>query len=125
MPAAEATGERRSPGRRGEAEAGSQETPLRPKATNPSRKGRLSNMNARLGALAALITLSAAPAAFAESATVDVRAEGTRTWVELPLVDDGGTVRSADGTSHACDGTNGGANPRPGPTAMHALTRAL
>src|SRR4051794_41831608 len=57
--------------------SGSQETYLRPKATNPSRKGRLARMKLRywtLGALTAAV-VAAAPAV-AAPAPVNPRVEG-------------------------------------------------
>lgn len=83
-------------------------------------------MTARVLALAGLLTIATAPAALAASAVVDVRAEGTQTWAEGPVVNHGGSLDGGDGTgAHRCDGTNNGANPRPGPTAMHAAAQLL
>jgi hypothetical protein len=67
---------------------------------------------------------SAAPAA---PATPTVRIEGReRTLFEGPVLTDGHDVRAASDTQpRPCDGTNGGANPAPGPTATAATVDAL
>src|SRR5205085_11569985 len=110
----ETTGEQRSLGRRGRESPGSQETCLRPKATYPSRKGRLIHMNTRNGALAVLAAAvaCAAPATNAAAAptTVNVRIEGkTKTIFEGPVTPAIQTVDGNDGKGpQTCDGTNGG-----------------
>ncbi len=70
--------------------------------------------------LAALCVV--APAAFAAPVTVNLRVEGkTATIFEGPVTTDGKTLTKDASGPHACDGTNGGANPTPGPTMTTAL----
>lgn len=72
-----------------------------------------------LAVLAALVM--AAPAA-AAPATVNLRIEGkTSTIFEGPVTTDAKTLTKDGSGPHACDGTNGGANPTPGPTMTTAL----
>lgn len=60
--------------------------------------------------------------AAAAPAALDLRIEGaTSTIYEGPVTSDGHVVRPASGDDHSCDGTNGGANPAPGPTPTSAL----
>jgi hypothetical protein len=69
--------------------------------------------------------LSLASVAAASPTIVNVRVEGaTHTIFEAPVVTDGHTVSTAAGGTHVCDGTNGGANPTPGPSATAALDDA-
>jgi hypothetical protein len=80
-------------------------------------------MKSRLGTLAVLIVALAcmAQAAVAAPVKVDVRVEGAKTTLfEKSVTTDGHAI---DG--HPCDGTNGGANPTPGPTFTAALDDAL
>ncbi len=70
------------------------------------------------------------PATAQEAATqapivVNVRVEGATTTIfEGPVTTDGHDVTTAAGGTHPCDGTNGNANPEPGPTATAALDDA-
>ncbi|MBX5469629.1 MAG: hypothetical protein IRZ21_06995 [Thermoleophilaceae bacterium] len=75
--------------------------------------------------LGTLIALTAAPAAAAAPVTVNLRVEGlTQTIYEGPVTTDAKQL-TKDGTGpHPCDGTNGGANPTPGPTMTTALDDA-
>jgi hypothetical protein len=78
----------------------------------------------RLLALPAVLLAAGAtaPAATAAPAAVNLRVEGaTTTLFEDRITTDGRTVTSASGGSHQCDGTNGGVNPTPGPSATAAL----
>src|SRR5438045_3948303 len=60
--------------------------------------------------------------ALAAPAGVKLRVEGaSRTIFEGRITTDGHTVTTASGGSHKCDGTNGGANPTPGPSGTAAL----
>src|SRR3954469_1763365 len=118
------------PGKPRTGDPGSQETCLRPKATYPSRKGRLIHMNTRNGTLAVLAVAAAcaAPAtAAAAQTTVTVRIEGkSKTIFEGPVTPATQTVDGGDGSGpHKCDGTNGGANPTPGPTATGVMDTAV
>jgi hypothetical protein len=78
----------------------------------------------RFGTLAVLLAVAAlggsAAAAQASPATVNLRIEGsTSTIFEGPVTTDAHTIQG-----HPCDGTNGGANPTPGPTMTSALDDA-
>ncbi len=76
------------------------------------------------GALA-LLSLALAPAALALPVTVNLRVEGpNRTVFDGPVTTDGHDVTTATAGTHKCDGTNGGAEPEPGPTATAALDDA-
>ena len=77
-------------------------------------------------ALAVAILVAAlgavAPAAPAAPVTVNLRIEGrTSTIFEGPVTTDAKTLTKDASGPHACDGTNGGANPTPGPTMTTAL----
>ncbi|HET9950070.1 MAG TPA: carboxypeptidase-like regulatory domain-containing protein [Longimicrobiales bacterium] len=73
-----------------------------------------------LGTAAALAVLPGT--AVAAPATVNLRIEGaTQTLFEGPVTTDGKTLTKDASGPHACDGTNGGANPTPGPTMTSAL----
>jgi hypothetical protein len=62
--------------------------------------------------------------ALAAPATVQLRVEGaSSTTFEGPVTTDGKTIDKGSGP-HQCDGTNGGANPTPGPTMTSALDDA-
>ncbi len=64
----------------------------------------------------------AAPAALAAPVTVNLRVEGkSATIFEGPVTTDAKTLTKDASGPHACDGTNGGANPTPGPTMTTAL----
>ena len=81
----------------------------------------------RTALFAALLSLSlvAAPAATALPVTVNLRVEGpNRTVFDGPVTTDGHDVTTAKAGTHRCDGTNGGAEPEPGPTATAALDDA-
>jgi hypothetical protein len=86
-------------------------------------------MKRRTGALALLVGAAAlAPAAaHAKPVTVNVRVEGIRTTLfEGKVTTDAHPVDSGDGSgAHKCDGTNGGANPTPGPTLLGAFDTAV
>ena len=72
-----------------------------------------------------LFLLAAAPAASALPVTVNLRVEGpTKTVFDGPVTTDGHNVTTQAGGTHPCDGTNGGAEPQPGPTATAALDDA-
>jgi uncharacterized protein DUF4430 len=67
----------------------------------------------------------AAPAALAVPAAVTLRVEGnSATTFEGSVTTDGHDVTTASGGTHKCDGTNGGVNPTPGPSATAALDDA-
>lgn len=75
------------------------------------------------GAIVLLCVL--APAASAVPVTVNLRVEGpTRTVFDGPVTTDAHDVTTASGGTHRCDGTNGGAEPSPVPTATGALDDA-
>ena len=73
-----------------------------------------------------LFALVAAPAAAsALPVTVNLRVEGpSRTVFDGPVTTDGHDVTTDTAGTHRCDGTNGGAEPGPGPTATAALDDA-
>lgn len=81
--------------------------------------------------VAALILISAflslGGAAAAAPTEVTVRIEGeAKTLFEGPVLTDGHDIRAAsDHADRPCDGTNGGANPTPGPTATAAAVDAM
>ena len=69
--------------------------------------------------------LLAAPVAQAVPVTVNLRVEGlNRTVFDGPVTTDAHPVTTATAGSHTCDGTNGAAEPAPGPTATGALDDA-
>jgi len=81
--------------------------------------------NTALSAALLLLSLAAAPAAFAASVGVTVRAEGASTTIlEVPVTSDGHDVTTPSGGTHPCDGTNAGAYPSPVPTPTAALDDA-
>jgi hypothetical protein len=85
-------------------------------------------MKTRIGTLAVLTAaLALAPAAQAAPTKVKVRVEGaTKTLFEGAVTTDAHPVDGGDGSGpHVCDGTNGGANTTPGPTATGALDDAV
>jgi hypothetical protein len=88
-------------------------------------------MNTRNGALAVLAAAAAlaVPAADAGAATttVNVRIEGkSKTIFEGPVTPAVQTVDGGDGKGpQKCDGTNGGANPTPGPTPTSVMDTAV
>jgi hypothetical protein len=72
-----------------------------------------------------LLSLAAAPAALALPVTVNLRVEGPdRTVFDGPVTTDGHDVTTQTAGTHPCDGTNGDAEPGPGPTATAALDDA-
>jgi hypothetical protein len=78
--------------------------------------------NAALTGALALLSLAAAPAAFAAPVGVTVRVEGaSKTILDEPVTTDGHDVTPASGGTHKCDGTNAGAHPSPVPTPTAAL----
>jgi hypothetical protein len=85
-------------------------------------------MNTRNGALAVLTSAAAlAVPATASAATVTVRVEGpSKTIFEGPVTTATQTVDGHDGKGpQKCDGTNGGANPTPGPTPTGVMDTAI
>jgi hypothetical protein len=70
----------------------------------------------------ALIALALPAAASATPVSVNLRIEGrTSTLFDGPVTTDGHDVTTAEAGTHRCDGTNGNANPTPGPTPTAAL----
>jgi hypothetical protein len=83
-------------------------------------------MKSRIGALAALGLALACPSAIAAPATVDLRVEGADdTIFEGSVRTDGHAIEQDKNGPQPCDGTNGGANPTPGPTVTSALDDAV
>lgn len=79
-------------------------------------------MNTRIGTLAVLTALLACAPAYAAPVKVKLRVEGAaKTIFEGRVVTDAHLVTGDESGPHKCDGTNGGANPTPGPTATGAL----
>jgi hypothetical protein len=80
-----------------------------------------------LTALVASVSLVCSAGAHAAPAELTVRVEGaTRTLFEGPILTDGHHIRaSSDTEARLCDGTNGGANPQPGPTPTAATADAM
>ena len=71
---------------------------------------------------AAVPLVSGAAHALAAPAALNLRIEGVSSTIyEGPVTSDGHVVRPSSGDNHLCDGTNGGANPTPGPTPTSAL----
>jgi hypothetical protein len=81
----------------------------------------------RAASLLAALLLLLTPAAEAAPTELTVRIEGaTRTLFEGPILSDGHDIQaSSDGQARHCDGTNGGANPTPGPTPTAAAVDAI
>jgi hypothetical protein len=74
---------------------------------------------------ALLLVGSAAADAGAVPVTVNLRVEGSSTTIfEGPVTTDGHAIAKDASGSHPCDGTNGGANPAPGPTMTASLDDA-
>ena len=86
------------------------------------------NRPVRSGTLCGLALAAASIAAGSASAAptaVTLRAEGVSSTIyEDQVITDGHNVTTASGGTHKCDGTNGGANPQPGPTPTAALDDA-
>ena len=79
-------------------------------------------MKTRIGTLAVLTAVLACAPAYAAPADVTLRVEGkTHTIFEGTVRTDAHEVTGDSSGPHKCDGTNGGANPAPGPTATGAL----
>jgi len=81
----------------------------------------------RLALAGALVLGACAAPAAAEAVpvTVNLRVEGpNRTVFDGPVTTDAHDVTTATAGTHKCDGTNGGAEPEPGPTATGALDDA-
>ena len=75
-----------------------------------------------VAALAVALCALAAQASFAAPVTVNLRVEGKdATLFEGPVTTDAKTLTKDASGPHPCDGTNGGANPTPGPTMTGAL----
>ena len=71
-----------------------------------------------------VLVLAAGPAA-AAPVSVNLRVEGrTQTIFDGPVTTDGHDVTTPSAGTHKCDGTNGNAEPSPGPTATAALDDA-
>ena len=82
-------------------------------------------MKTRIGTLAVLTTVLACAPAYAAPTKVKVRVEGaTKTIFEGSVRTTAHAVTGDDTGPHTCDGTNGGANATPGPTATGALDTA-
>jgi hypothetical protein len=85
---------------------------------------RLRSALRALAACALLLFIGAVPA-LAVPVSVNLRVEGrTQTIFDGPVTTDGHDVTTASAGTHKCDGTNGGAEPSPGPTATAALDDA-
>jgi hypothetical protein len=81
-------------------------------------------MTLRIWAPAVLVALLVCATAQAAPVTVNLRVEGSSSTIfEAPVTTDGKQIDKGDGP-HPCDGTNGGANPSPGPTMTAALDDA-
>jgi len=77
---------------------------------------------ARTGLALTLALAALAPAALAAPATVHLRVEGSSATLFDGSVATNAKTLTKDGSGpHPCDGTNGGANPTPGPTMTTAL----
>jgi len=82
----------------------------------------------RTGALVLLVAaVACAPASAANTVPVNVRVEGIKkTLFEGRIVANVHKLDARDGTGrHKCDGTNGGANAKPGATLLSAFDTAL
>jgi len=77
---------------------------------------------ARTGLAVAFVLAVLAPAALAAPATVHLRVEGSSATLFDGTVNTDAKTLTKDGSGpHPCDGTNGGANPTPGPTMTTSL----
>lgn len=82
-------------------------------------------LRAFVTATSAIVGVSAAPSALSLPTYVNLRVEGaTSTIYEAPILTTGHDVTTAAGGTHHCDGTNLGANSKPGPTCTSALDSA-
>ncbi len=78
-----------------------------------------------LPACALALALFLPAAASAAPTAVHVRIEGISSSIfDGPVTTDGKSITTPTGGTHTCDGTNGGANPSPGPTPTTALDDA-
>ena len=76
-------------------------------------------------AVALAVFAIAAPAAAADPISINLRVEGqSKTIFDGSVTTDGHDVTTPSGGTHPCDGTNNGAHPSPGPTAIAALDDA-
>jgi hypothetical protein len=83
-------------------------------------------MKSLIGAATALVFALACSSAAAAPATVNLRVEGAdATIFEGPVRTDGHAIEQDRSGPQPCDGTNGGANPTPGPTVTSALDDAV
>ncbi len=86
-------------------------------------KGR--NVKIAIVFAALALALVAASVAAATPVPIKLRIEGaTRTIFEGTIRTEGHEVTTPSGGTHECDGTDGGANPTPGPTPTAALDSA-
>ena len=77
-------------------------------------------MKTRIGTLAVLTAVLACAPAYAAPVKVKLRVEGaTKTIFEGRVTTDAHPVTGDESGPHKCDGTNGGANATPGPTATN------
>jgi len=82
-------------------------------------------MKTRIGTLAVLTAVLACAPAYAAPVSVKLRVEGaTKTIFEGKIATDVHQVTGDQSGPHKCDGTNGGTNTTPGPTATGALDDA-
>jgi hypothetical protein len=73
-------------------------------------------------AVALAVFAIAASAAAADPVSINLRVEGqNKTIYDGAITTDGHDVTTPTGGTHPCDGTNNGAHPSPGPTAVAAL----
>ena len=76
-------------------------------------------------AVALAVFAIAAPAAAADPVSINLRVEGqSQTLFDGAVTTDGHDVTTPSGGTHPCDGTNNGAHPSAGPTAIAALDDA-
>jgi hypothetical protein len=72
-----------------------------------------------------LLALVLPAAALAAPVSVNLRVEGRNATIfDGPVTTDGHDVTTVEAGTHRCDGTNGNANPQPGPTPTAALDDA-
>src|SRR4051795_10953412 len=113
-----------TPGGRGRESPGPGSPASGLKPIDPSRKGEAPMPKlCRLAAISAASTaLWIAAPAQAAPVTVNLRVEGSsQTLYEGPVTTDAKTLTKDNTGAHPCDGTNGGANPTPGPTMTGAM----
>ena len=86
------------------------------------RSEKLFPYRGTLAVMAATAAVAAPAAAVAAPVSVNLRVEGvTHTIYDEQITTDAHAVTTQKGGTHLCDGTNGGANPSPGPTGTAAL----